>query len=41
MGSYDPQIIKPPADYRGADSVVMTDAQKSAPEAKTEEEVVV
>merc|ERR1712100_16276 len=27
MGSYDPQIIKPPADYRGADSVNMADAK--------------
>merc|ERR1712072_1622156 len=48
LGSYDPQIIKPPADYRGADSVVMTDAQKqeqaateAKTEAKTDEEVVV
>merc|ERR1719487_2548558 len=45
MGSYDPQIIKPPADYRGADSVVMadakTDGEKAATEAKPSEEVVV
>jgi len=45
MGSYDPQIIKPPADYRGADSVVMADAkadgEKAATEAKPSEEVVV
>jgi NNP family nitrate/nitrite transporter-like MFS transporter len=30
LGSYDPQIIKPPADYRGADSVVMAEEQKPA-----------
>jgi len=45
MGSYDPQIIKPPADYRGADSVNMADAKtdgdKAATEAKPSEEVVV
>jgi len=28
LGSYDPQIIKPPEDYRGADSVIMTKEQK-------------
>jgi len=33
LGSYDPQIIKPPADYRGADSVIMAEEQKPADKA--------
>jgi len=43
LGSYDPQIIKPPADYRGADSVKMEDVQgqeKANTDAKTPEEEV-
>jgi len=40
LGSYDPQIIKPPEGYRGADSVVMEEANKE-PEAKGNEEQVV
>jgi len=39
LGSYDPQIIKPPADYRGADSVIMTEEQK--PDKAVDGEVVV
>jgi len=43
MGSYDPQIIKPPADYRGADSVKMAEVQQEKPatDAKPTEEMVV
>jgi nitrate/nitrite transporter NarK len=33
LGSYDPQILKPPADYRGADSVIMAEEQKPADKA--------
>jgi len=39
LGRYDPQIIKPPEGYRGADSVVMAEEQK--PEKATEGEVTV
>merc|ERR1712167_65610 len=37
LGSYDPQIIKPPEGYRGADSVIMEGEEKpekAASEAK-------
>merc|ERR1711988_342810 len=34
LGSYDPQIIKPPADYRGADSIDFSAAKKEQ-ESKT------
>merc|ERR1711881_131686 len=43
LGSYDPQIIKPPEGYRGADSVIMPGEEKpekAASEAKGEEVVV-
>jgi len=30
LGSYDPQIIKPPADYRGADSMDFSALQKTS-----------
>jgi hypothetical protein len=41
LGSYDPQIIKAPEGYRGADSVVMEEKPvKAASEAKDEEVVV-
>merc|ERR1711959_827240 len=39
LGSYDPQIIKPPQDYRGADSVIMAEEQK--PEKAADGEVTV
>jgi NNP family nitrate/nitrite transporter-like MFS transporter len=39
LGSYDPQIIKPPAGYRGADSVVMEETKRE-PEAKGDEELI-
>jgi len=43
LGCYDPQIIKPPEGYRGADSVdisiIMTEEQKPAKE--TDDEVTV
>jgi len=39
LGSYDPQIIKPPADYRGADSVVMAEEQKPTEEKAADVEV--
>merc|ERR1711998_298938 len=37
LGSYDPQLIKPPDDYRGADSMDMNalDALKTGEGAKT------
>merc|ERR1719353_2827022 len=44
LGCYDPQIIKAPEGYRGADSVVMTEEQKpeeQKPETATDGEVVV
>jgi len=34
LGSYDPQLIKPPADYRGADSIDFSAAKKDQ-ESKT------
>jgi len=34
LGRYDPQIIKPPEGYRGADSVVMSEDQKPPEKAK-------
>jgi len=38
MGKYDPQLVKPPADYRGADSMdfgaVKTDADGKAKDGK-------
>jgi hypothetical protein len=43
LGSYDPQIIKAPEGYRGADSVIMSGEEKpgkAASEAKDEEVVV-
>merc|ERR1712093_876414 len=43
LGSYDPQIIKPPEGHRGADSVVMEGEAKSekvVPEPKGDELVV-
>merc|ERR1712216_478005 len=39
LGSYDPQIIKPPEGYRGADSVIMPGEEK--PEKAATKEVVV
>ena len=30
LGKYDPQIIKPPADYRGADSMDFSSVDVSA-----------
>merc|ERR1719326_2480690 len=44
LGSYDPQIIKPPEGYRGADSVIQEGGEKSekvVPEAQGNGEVVV
>merc|ERR1712225_69402 len=44
LGSYDPQIIKPPEGYRGADSVIMAEEEKPeevVPQAKENKEVVV
>merc|ERR1719261_2199433 len=38
LGSYDPQIIKPPEGYRGADSVIMPAEEKQV-KAETEEMV--
>jgi len=39
LGSYDPQIIKPPADYRGADSMDYEAAKKNMAAAKKPDEV--
>jgi NNP family nitrate/nitrite transporter-like MFS transporter len=37
LGCYDPQIIKPPEGYRGADSVVMeAAAEEKKPEVEGE-----
>ena len=35
LGSYDPQIIKPPADYRGSDSMDYEAAKKKTQEGET------
>jgi len=35
LGSYDPQLIKPPADYRGADSMDMSALEKVKAENKS------
>merc|ERR1719169_225424 len=41
LGSYDPQIIKPPQGYRGSDSVIMEgEAKPQAKEAQNDEQVV-
>jgi len=46
LGSYDPQIIKPPEGYRGADSVIQEGGEKSekvaseAKEPQNDEQVV-
>jgi len=43
LGSYDPQIIKPPEGYRGADSVIMPGEEKKevVPESNGKSEMVV
>ena len=40
LGSYDPQIIKPPADYRGADSIDFSAAKKEQESKTADAEVV-
>merc|ERR1712006_64827 len=35
LGSYDPQLIKPPADYRGADHMDFSAVKATSPRART------
>ena len=37
LGSYDPQLVKPPADYRGADSMDFAAVKKDEKDGKPAE----